>query len=140
MADEQRIDLVIAQPLVIELTLLRPGAPVPAAFSAFIVGPPGPRGEPGPVALRMVTTAPLPIFAGAAQLPHTPVGDVVWNMALVYVDLTPADFDADGALLANRSYVVEDHLVRTIGSTVFFTDPPPHDGAHGVVSYLTAAR
>lgn len=137
MADE-RIDLVIAQPPVIELTLLRPGAPVPAAFSAFIVGPPGPQGEPGPVALRMVTTVPLPIFAGAAQLPSAPVGDVVWNMALVYLDLRPGDFDASGALRADRNYLVEEHIVRTAGSSVIFTHAPPADGCHAVVTYLFA--
>lgn len=102
-------------------------------------GPPGPPGDSSTLALHLVTTNPLRITAGQMELTTVPLGGVVWNMALVYVDLTPADFDADGALLTNRSYVVEDHLVRTIGSTVFFTDPPPHDGAHGVVSYLTAA-
>ena len=72
------------------------------------------------------------------MLARAPLGAVVWDMALVYVDLTPADFDADGALLMDRSYVVEDHLVRTVDDTVIFTNPPPPDGAHAVVSYLTA--
>lgn len=95
------------------------------------------QGLPGPAA-SLTTTKPIPIQLGRIALPTAPMGGVVWNMALVYVDLTPADFDAAGALLANRNYLVEDHLVRVAGSSVVFTNPPPADGLHAVVSYLAA--
>lgn len=117
-------------------------------------GPKGARGDRGPggmggmggaqsaaaaVALRLVTTAPLPVFAGAVQLPSVPVGEVVWNMAVVYLDLTPADLDASGALRADRNYLIEEHIVRTTDSSVIFTHAPPADGCHAVVTYLSAA-
>lgn len=101
-------------------------------------GPPGPPGDSSTLALRLVTTNPLRITAGQMELTTVPLGGVVWNMALVYVDLTPADFDASGALRADRDYLVEEHIVRTTDSSVIFTHAPPADGCHAVVTYLSA--
>lgn len=122
----------------IDVCVLQPSAALPAEMAAVLIGPQGVPGPDGP-AVELVTTPPLSVSGGQITLARVPRGTVVWDMALVYVDLTPADFDTAGALLANRSYVVEEHLVRTLGSTVIFTDPPPHDGTYAVVSYLTAA-
>lgn len=99
-------------------------------------GPPGSSlGRP----IHLITTSPLPIAAGRCMLPSAPLGAVIWNMALVYLDLTPDDFDAAGVLLTDRDYLVEDHLVQTAGASVLFTHPAPADGLYAVVSYITAA-
>lgn len=103
-------------------------------------GPPGAKGDTSTIDITLTTTNPLEIVGGAIALPTAPMGGVVvWHMALVYLDLTPADFDTAGVLLADRAYLVEDHLVRVVGSSVVFTSPPPADGLHAVVSYLAAA-
>lgn len=98
----------------------------------------GQQGPPGPAA-KLVTTKPLLIQSSQITLPSAPLGAVIWNMALVYLDLTPDDFDAAGVLLTDRDYLVEDHLVQTAGASVLFTHPAPADGLYAVVSYITAA-
>jgi hypothetical protein len=115
-------------------------------------GPEGKRGPPGAagfstssyeptspisVSVQMVTTKPLEIDRGKIQLPSSPLGNVVWNTALVYVDLKESDLDGFGELIGNRDYPVEEHTVKTFGSTVVFTTPVKN-GLHAVVSYLTA--
>lgn len=108
-------------------------------------GPPGPKGDKGDkgdartIALRMVTTPPILILNGQIALALMPLGDVVWNTALVYTDLQPSDIDQTGMLLGDRNYPIEEHVVRTSGSAVLFTSTPPRDGLYAVVSYLSAA-
>lgn len=89
-------------------------------------------------ALRMYTTRPLRVSNGQLTLPSMPLGDVVWNQALVYLDLTPGDLDGTGALRGDRNYLVEEHAVRTEGRVVHFVSTVP-DGLHAVVSYLGTA-
>lgn len=88
--------------------------------------------------IRMTTTKPLLVVSGQAQLPSTPLGDVVWNKALVYVDVAAGDFDADGNLLGDRDYLVMEHLVKTSGNSILFLGTVD-DGSWAVVSYLTTA-
>lgn len=89
-------------------------------------------------AVQMVTTDPLPVVSGGISLPLAPIGNVVWNTALVYVDLTPDDLDPAGALRGTRDYQVQEHVVRTVGNQVVFVSQPPDD-SHAVVSYLVAS-
>ncbi len=98
--------------------------------------PPAP--APSSAELRMHTTRPLRVSNGQLTLPSMPLGDVVWNQALVYLDLTPSDLDGTGALRGDRNYLVEEHVVRTEGRVVHFVSTAP-DGLHAVVSYLGTA-
>lgn len=101
-------------------------------------GIPGPKGDVSVVPIRMVTTPPIQVLGGQMQLPSIPLGDVVWNTAIVYSDLQFSDLDPSGALSGTRDYPVAEHIVRTNGGVVIFTAPPPQDGLYAVVSYLTA--
>lgn len=94
--------------------------------------------EVGVAPLRMHTTRPLQVLDGRFVLPSMPLGDVVWNKALVYLDLTEDDFDDTGTLRGDRDYAVEEHVVRTEGRVVHFVSTAP-DGLHAVVSYLGTA-
>lgn len=94
--------------------------------------------EVGAPPLRMHTTRPLQVLDGRFLLPSMPLGDVVWNKALVYLDLTEDDFDDTGTLRGDRDYAVEEHVVRTEGRVVHFVSTAP-DGLHAVVSYLGTA-
>lgn len=139
MAEPQRVALTISQPPKIDLVIAAPGAALPVELVAVMVGPKGDKGDPSPtVTLRLITTDPLPIVAGRCTLPYAPLGSVVWDMALVYLDLTPDDFDATGALRADRDYLVDDYLVQTTADGILFTQPAPDDGLHAVVSYVAA--
>lgn len=108
----------------------------------MIVGPPGPKGERGDTtaAIRLITTPPITHYRRQLHVACTPLGTVVWNMALVYLDLTPDDFDATGALRADRDYLVEDRFVRTEGDTIIFPNPVIADGLYAVVSYIAIAQ
>lgn len=87
------------------------------------------------IEVELATTNPTKVMAGRITLPSTPIGGVVvWNIAIVYLDLTNADFDINGALKETRNYLVEDHLVKVAGDQVILNGAP--DGAHAVVSYL----
>lgn len=91
--------------------------------------------EPTP-AVAMMTTGPLLVRNNFFTLPSTPLGSVVWNTAQLFLDLTAADMDASGQLLGNRDYLVEEHIVKTIGNQVVFPTAVP-DGKYAVVSYLS---
>lgn len=92
----------------------------------------------GVTPIRLITTKPLLVTSGQAQLPSTPLGDVVWGKALVYADITEGDFDAYGNLTGSRDYIVMEHLVQTSGNSILFLGPID-DGSWAVVSYLTTA-
>lgn len=94
--------------------------------------------EVGVAPLRIHTTRPLLVSDGRFVLPSMPLGDVVWNKALVYLDLTEDDLDDTGSLRGDRDYAVEEHVVRTEGRVVHFVSTAP-DGLHAVVSYLGTA-
>lgn len=142
MTEQRRIDVLITQPPIINVALVEPRSELSVEMASVIVGPPGPKGERGDTtaAIRLITTPPLLITAGSCTLPCTPLGTVVWNMALVYLDLTPDDFDATGALRADRDYLVEDRFVRTEGDTIIFPNPVTADGLYAVVSYIAIAQ
>ena len=88
--------------------------------------------------VQLITTDPLPVIDGKITLPTAPLGVVVFNTAIVYIDLTPDDLDNTGKLLCLRDYVVEEHIVRTVNSEVIFMSAIS-DGSYVVVSYLTIA-
>lgn len=88
--------------------------------------------------IRLITTKPLVVMGRQAQLPSTPLGDVVWGKALVYADVTDDDFDTYGNLTGSRDYIVMEHLVQTSGNSILFLGPVD-DGSWAVVSYLTTA-
>ena len=94
--------------------------------------------EVGVAPLRMHTTRPLLVSDGRFVLPSMPLGDVVWNKALVYLDLTEDDLDDTGSLRGDRDYAVEEHVVRTEGRVVHFVSAAP-DRLHAVVRYLGTA-
>lgn len=87
--------------------------------------------------IKLVTTKPLPVFSNKVLLPHTPIGDIIWNTALVYIDLVESDLDANGALLRTRDYQVQEHLVTIVDNELSLSSAVP-DGTFIVVSYLTA--
>ena len=101
----------------------------------------GPQGAPGtiPPTLRLVTINPTPIAQGVVALPSPPAGDVVWNMAQVFLDLTGADFTASGGLKGDRPYLAEEHTnVVAQGQTAVFQDGDASlDGKYAVLTYLS---
>lgn len=90
---------------------------------------------------RLFTTNPLKIMNNRCTLPTIAVGGIVFDSALIFDDLTPQDFDQNGALLKNRSYTVFDWIGVTVqpnGRTVIFDE---HDSQalvnkYAVMSYL----
>ena len=96
-------------------------------------------GPPLEVTIALVTTKPIQIQDNIAILPSLPYGDVVWNTAQVFTDLTVDDFNSEGNLLNNRDYLVESHLVKTLGNQVVFSSSMS-TGLYAVVSYLAGQR
>ena len=96
-------------------------------------------GPPPEVTIALVTTKPIPIRDNVAILPSTPYGDVVWNIAQVFTDLSEADFNSEGHLLNNRDYLVESHIVKTLLNQILFNSNMP-TGYYAVVSYLAGQR
>ena len=124
---------------------------LPNTLDVVVPGIQGPRGGQGPqgsfpverivTTAVLITTKPLVITDGKAILPSEPSGGVVvWNIALVYMDLTNDDFDLFGSLLNNRAYLIEEHLVTVICDVLYFSHPPPINGLHCVVSYIFNKR
>ncbi|WP_412479922.1 hypothetical protein [Azonexus sp. IMCC34839] len=89
----------------------------------------GPPGIPGG-GVRIVTTPPTEIVDGKLQLPFKAIGDVIWNMALIYCDLEPGDLLEDGRLSGDKEYVVEEQ------NNVFVSD----DGMYAVFMDIDVAR
>jgi hypothetical protein len=83
----------------------------------------------------LVTTDPILISQGYADIGYAVTGDLLMNSAIVFLDLSENDFDNSGKLLYNRDYLVEDHFgVTVIGSKLQL---PLHlDGKYVVVSYV----
>ena len=80
------------------------------------------------------TSNPILIQGHVAYLGDTPFGGVAYNMAMVYVDLQPSDFNGDGTLKNDRPYVVEHYSCTLNGSSIVFHENL--DGKYAVVSYL----
>lgn len=90
--------------------------------------------------VEVVTPPPALIANNRIALPSAPLGGVIHNMAMVYADVTPADFLADGSL-RNRPYVIEEHInIIVEGSAAIFRDAAGSlDGRYAQVSYVTWA-
>lgn len=88
--------------------------------------------------VEVVTPSPALIANDRITLPSQPLGGVIHNMALVYADVTPADFLVDGSL-RNRPYVIEEHInIIVEGSAAIFMDAAGSlDGRYAQVSYIT---
>ena len=87
---------------------------------------------------RIISPNPEPILNHRFTLPTRPLGDIIWNSVMVYVDLTPADM-VDGVLIGDREYVVQDHNGNVVPGTseVQIRNPESLDGYYAVVSYLS---
>jgi hypothetical protein len=90
----------------------------------------------------LVTSNPLLITNGVFVLPSTAIGDIVWNTALVFLDINPStDLNPNGSLLMTKDYCVEEHMglsidtdkqtVRLLGSGGLLNN------LYACVSYLT---
>ena len=101
------------------------------------VGQPGPPGPPGS-GVSLVTPPPSLISGGRLPLVKPPLGALLHNMAIVFLDMTTSDLLPDGSLV-DRAYVVEEHFnVFVDGSQAVFKDAGASlDGLYAQVSYLT---
>lgn len=88
--------------------------------------------------VRLVTTDPLPVLEGTVSLPSTPIGDIIWNVALVYTDVTVDDLTVLGKLRGTRDYQIQEHIVKVVDGELVFSSPII-DGSYVVVSYLASA-
>lgn len=99
-------------------------------------GPAGPRGDQGfqgvPFA-ELVTTPMLPIINNRCNLPSQPIGDLVFNMALVFT-LAPVGQEQFG------QFVMEEHddvVIDSVAQQIHFLDTYyDFTGKYAVVSYL----
>lgn len=98
-------------------------------------------GSPSSSPVELVTPPPALIANNRIALPTPPIGGVIHNMAIVYMDVTPADFLPDGSL-RNRSYVIEEHINIIVDSTsaTLRDAAGTLDGKYAQVSYITWAN
>lgn len=88
----------------------------------------------------LFTTNPIKIMNNRCILPSTPLGNIVWNMALIYEDLTQEDFSSDGSLKGDRDYTAAEVTGFTLsGKAIGFaaTDRSFLNNKHAVFSYLS---
>lgn len=92
----------------------------------------------------LITSPPLVIQDGMFTLPTPAVGGVVWNMAMVFLDLEEADFYPDGTLKCTREYDIEEHIGVTISADTMTAniagDVGYLNGKHAQVTYLTCLK
>jgi hypothetical protein len=70
---------------------------------------------------KIVTTNPIQIIGNVANIGYPINGGIVYNTAMVFLDLTPLDFDIYGKLLNNRNYLIEEHYgIKVEGSNILF--------------------
>lgn len=89
---------------------------------------------------NLFTTNPIKIMNNRCILPSTPLGNIVWNMALIFEDLTATDFAADGSLKGDRDYVAAECTGFTLnGKAVSFaaTDRSFLNNKYAVFTYLS---
>lgn len=86
----------------------------------------------------LTTPSPIPVVGDCFVLPTPPMGGVVHNTALIYLDITPDDWAAGGSLI-NRGYAIEEFLnVRVEGRLATLLGAQgAYDGLHAQVSYIT---
>lgn len=92
----------------------------------------------------LVTSVPLVIQDGMFTLKTPAVGGVVWNMALVFLDLEESDFLPDGTLKYSREYEIEEHIGITVSTDTMTVniagDVDYLNGKHAQVTYLTCLK
>jgi len=97
-----------------------------------IQGPAGPVGNTGSQGVpfaELITTPMLPIINNYCALPREPIGDLVFNMALVFtVDV-------------NDQFVMEEHdqvmIIKGTQNIKFLDQEYDFTGKYAVVSYLS---
>lgn len=60
--------------------------------------------------VSLVTSHPKKIKDGMFTLDTPAIGGVVWNMALVFTNITDSDLNPDGSLKYDRDYEIEEHV------------------------------
>lgn len=152
MRDQKTLLLSIRQPPALVLEVQQRPQEIAAKLVPVLSGPGVPTGgESGDVmrkrsaapfdtewasAPRLVTTPPLLIQDGRIELPSAPLGDLFMDMALVFVDMTPADLLPDGQVV-NRPYQIEEYIGLVVqGRTAVLQEGTVLDGRYAKVSYL----
>lgn len=92
-------------------------------------GPIGGKGDQGVPFAELITTPMLPIINNYCDLPREPIGDLVFNMALVFT------------MDINEQFVMEEHdqvMIINAGKKIKFVDKGyDFTGKYAVVSYLS---
>lgn len=92
----------------------------------------------------LVTSTPLVIQDGMFRLQSPAFGNVVWNMAMVFLDLVEEDFFPDGTLKCDREYDIEEHIGITVSADTMTVniagDVDYLNGKHAQVTYLTCLK
>lgn len=85
--------------------------------------------------LGLITSNPLQVINGQVTLSAIPLGGLIHNMVIAFIDLTENDLNEDGTLKLDRPYLISEHLGAIVqGNKVLV--PVELDGYYVQVSYV----